>query len=95
MSNVDRDKRKKQLELDLLEIAAEELIESAVTTGSWFQANLGHTLEKGSEHYWGVMRRYMIDCLTKPRLLTDEMLSVLCSDKIRTYRVNNSSFVKA
>jgi hypothetical protein len=82
--NVNRDHRKQQLESELLGIQMDELVENAITRGSWFRENFNLAPETSS--FWTALPRYVNDCVKIPPHVSGTLVQLYMQQAIQKYR---------
>lgn len=83
IDNTARDQRKQKLEKELLEIKIDELVESAITKGSWFRENFKLAPETSS--FWTALPRYVEDCQTIPPHVSFSEVRLYIQQAIQKY----------
>lgn len=82
--NTERDRRKQRVEQELYEIQIDELVENAITRGSWFRENFQLAPETSS--FWAALPRYVRDCVKLPAHVSPTVAELSMQQAIQKYR---------
>lgn len=82
--NEARDTRKRQIEEELHGIQIDELVQNAITPGSWYRENMRLAPETSS--FWTALPRYIGDCIKAPVDMSPTLISLQREQAIQKYR---------
>lgn len=82
--NAERERRKQRVEQELYEIQIDELVENAITKGSWFRENFNLAPESSS--FWSCLPRYVRDCVKLPAHVSPTVAELAMQLAIQKYR---------